>query len=370
MMVLLGIILGSIPVFSAYHHEGESDTGRFLEVYQDKTGTKLDNCALCHTGGQYVQDGRTVSMGSCQWCHYTYGYDETGPIEKTLNPYGKAYNDHGRNPDAVKAIDKLDSDGDKFSNADEIKAGHFPGDSLDDPNKKAAPSKIYTRAQIEALPVHTEFLLMNTSKSGDFYAEYTGVPLEDLLKNAGILDSATGITVFSPDGWSQYHPLRNDPDPMLYPVFWTYPQALFYYVPGSEHWCNYSAPSCMKQTSMYPIQVENGLKLLLAYTRDGDKLDAGVLDKQNHLTGEGPFRVIVPQKVPCPPDQSSASKEQDVIWPYNADWDHNAGAASRTVTMIRVEPLPAGTTDIDVMESGWSYVDQESIVIYGAISGN
>jgi len=37
---------------------------------------------------------------------------------------------------------------------------------------------------------HTQFLLMNTSRSGDHYAQYTGVPVEDLLKKTGILSSA------------------------------------------------------------------------------------------------------------------------------------------------------------------------------------
>ena len=74
-----------------------------------------------------------------------------------------------------------------------------------------------------------------------------------------------------------------------------------------------------------------------------------------------------PQKAPSPPDQSSNAADQDVVWPYNYDWDHNAGSSSRTVTIIRVEPLPEGTTDIDVLEAGWKYVDEEKVVIYGAI---
>ena len=35
--------------------------------------------------------------------------------------------------------------------------------------------------------------------------------------------------------------------------------------------------------------------------------------------------------------------------------------------MIKVEPLPAGTTDINTLEAGWPYVDEEKIVIYGSI---
>ena len=53
---LIILTLGLIPTasFAAYHHEGEQDAGVFLTVYPDKTGTKLDSCNLCHSGGQYV----------------------------------------------------------------------------------------------------------------------------------------------------------------------------------------------------------------------------------------------------------------------------------------------------------------------------
>ena len=48
-MVMLTVSL----VLSAYHHEGEYDSQRFVAQYPDKAGTKLDHCALCHTGGKY-----------------------------------------------------------------------------------------------------------------------------------------------------------------------------------------------------------------------------------------------------------------------------------------------------------------------------
>ncbi|MBN1547571.1 MAG: hypothetical protein JW902_13025, partial [Syntrophaceae bacterium] len=103
--------------------------------------------------------------------------------------------------------------------------------------------------------------------------------------------------------------------------------------------------------------------------RDGAHLDTGVLTAENKLDGEGPFRVVVPQKYVEAPDQSSTSSKQDVLWPYNEDWDHNAGSCTRTVTAIKVEPLPEGTTDIDLLETGWNYVDQSKIIVYGAIDG-
>ena len=222
---------------------------------------------------------------------------------------------------------------------------------------------------------HTQFLLMNTARSGDSYAEYTGVPVWDILQDAGILGSATGISAYSPDGYSIYHPLEQDPDPGLYHVKGVYPQAEYYYdvqadtaLNPSSGWCNYSAQSCIGRNHRDLITNQNGLKMILAFKREGQYLDSGKLSVDNKLDGEGPFRVVPPQKVPSAPDQASNSADQAVIWPYDYDWDHNAGASARTVTMIRVEPLPEGTTDIDTLEAGWNYVDQEKIVIYGAIN--
>ncbi len=364
------LLLCSSVAFTAYHHEGEMDSGNFLEAYPDKTGTKLDHCATCHTGGQYEKyEGKWVSLGSCQWCHYSYGYDGSGNIVDTLNQYGVDYFANGRDADAVIAIEEMDSDGDGFTNIEEIDADRFPGNIDDDPTKVPAPYKVYTKAELEAFAPHTQFLLMNTSRSGDFYAEYTGVPLDDLLADAGILDSATGITVYAPDGWSQYHPLEYDPEPEMYHVYGTYPEATFQYDPEAEEWCDYSAPSCVGRSHGDPIYVEGGLKPILAYKREGVYLDPGVLTDENKLDGEGPYRVVVPQKEASPPDQSSKSDNQDVIWPYTEDWDHNAGACTRSVTIIKVEPLPEGTTDIDVMEAGWDYIDDEKVIVYGAISG-
>ncbi|MGA1823998.1 MAG: GEGP motif-containing diheme protein [bacterium] len=359
--------------FSAYHHEGEQDSGKFLLVYPDKAGTKLDHCALCHCGGSYVnKKGNEIALGSCQWCHDTYGYDKSGNIQDTLNQYGKDFQYHGRDDEAISAIEELDSDNDGYTNKAEIKNNNYPGNATDDPSKVPAPSRVYTKAEIEAMTQHTEFLLMNTSRSGDFYAEYKGVPMEDLLTDAGMLDSATGITVFAPDGWSNYHPLEEDATaPELYHVLGTYPAASYHYDPEADDelvgWCDYTASSCVGRSNNDLIGVPGGLKMLLAVWRDNTYLTPGILTNENKLDGEGPFRLVVPQKNPSPPDQLSTEDNQDVVWPYQDDGDHNAGSCTRTVTIIRVEPLPPGTTDIDILEAGWNYVDEEKIIIYGAI---
>jgi hypothetical protein len=50
-----------------------------------------------------------------------------------LNPYGAAYKAAGRNTAAFALIENLDSDGDGFTNLQEINALTFPGDSLSHP---------------------------------------------------------------------------------------------------------------------------------------------------------------------------------------------------------------------------------------------
>lgn len=388
--VLIAMMLVMTGTFAqaAYHHEGESDAARFLEVYPGKAGTKLDHCALCHSGGtEENKYGERVEVGSCQWCHKTYGYDGSGgqsALDATMNPYGQAYLANNRTVQAIRDIAALDSDEDGDSNQAEIEANHFPGNADDHLGLTEAPSRGYTKAQLEAMTQHTQFLLMNTSRSGDFYAEYTGVPMKDLLDDAGILETATMITVYAPDGWAQDHPLLYDEGAEMYHVYGNmpdsdvqYPAATYYHDniadvdknPDSG-WCDYSAPSCVGRTHGSAIQVDGGLMAILALKRDGADLDPGILNEENKLDGSGPFRVVVPQKVPGPPDQSSKSSDDDLMWPYTEDWDHNAGACSRSATIIKVSPLPEGTTDIDVYEAGWNYTDQEKIIIYGAIDGD
>jgi hypothetical protein len=107
--------------------------------------------------------------------------------------------------------------------------------------------------------------------------------------------------------------------------------------------------------------------MMLAVYRDGNYLDRGVLTLRNKLDGEGPFRIVPPQKVPGPPDQRATAANQNVIWPFDPNADHNAGYSIRSATVIKVEPLPPGTTDINTLEAGWKYVDEAKIIVYGAI---
>ncbi len=363
--------------FSAYHHEGEIDSPQLLAAYEALAGTKLDHCATCHTGGEYVNSkDRLVSLGSCQWCHYSYGYEGTGNIIDTLNDYGKDYLVNGRDVDAVSAIAANDSDGDGYSNQDEIAALTYPGNAQDYPGLVTAPYRVYTKAQLEAMPTHTQFLLMNANRQTDEYTEYAGPTMQFLLGDAGAYPETTGITVFAPDGFSNYYPLVEDADPGLYHVLGEYPQSIWYYseeadisLNPEDGWCDYSAPANAGRNDLDPIVVPDGLRMILAHTRDGVNMDPGVLTEDNKLDGEGPFRVVPPQKNPGPPDQRFTAENQEVGWPYDDNADHNAGSSIRSATIIRVEPLPEGTTDIDVLEAGWNYVDEGKIIVYGGIAG-
>ena len=43
---VVGLIMGALSVFAAYHHRGERDSANFLKAYPAKAGGKLDQCAL------------------------------------------------------------------------------------------------------------------------------------------------------------------------------------------------------------------------------------------------------------------------------------------------------------------------------------
>ncbi|MEM5788075.1 MAG: GEGP motif-containing diheme protein [Syntrophobacteraceae bacterium] len=377
LLIVTAIVFSWDPSYCAYNHRDEIDSPIFVSVHPNAAGSKLDSCNLCHSAGSYVQGGKTVSLGSCQWCHYTYGYDAHGNIQDTLNPFGLAYLTAGRSEAALEAIGALDSDGDGYSNLEEIAATRYPGDPNDDPSKVVAPYRIYSIEDLQKMKQHSQLLLMNATKSTDSYSKYTGVAMRQLLLAAGILPDSSGVRVFSPDGFSTYHPLYPDPDPAMYHLYGTYPEGLFHYSDQANvdmnetGWCAYNSPSVQGMVDGAPIVNKSGLKVMLAYKRDGDLLTPGVLNDQNKLDGEGPFRLVPPQKVPCPPDQRStatdATDPSAWIWPFDNSADHNAGYSTRTTTIIRVEPMPAGTTDVDVLEAGWSFVDEKKIIVYGAI---
>jgi hypothetical protein len=381
LVALLCLLVGAFAsgAHAAYSHGGSSttDAQNVLSAYPKLKNTKLDNCALCHTGGKAGKK----TYGSCQWCHYISDYgNDSSQYAATLNSYGVDYKAAGQSKAALTAIETKDSDGDGYTNITEINAIRYPGDATDDPTKVVAPYRVYTKKQLQAMPQHKQFMLMNTTKSGDYYAEYSGVIMEDFLKRVGISSSATKITVYSPDGYAITHPLNDSSDntgTSYSPyVNGTYPVATYFYTTEADTklnsaygWCNYSSAGNQGRKNGDTIAVDNGLRLLLALQMDGVDLIPGSLGSDNKLAGEGPFRTITPQKVVGPPDQPSTNPTQGAIWQFDANADHNAGFSTKSATMIKVEPLPAGTTDIDTYEAGWKYVDEGKVVVYGALDG-
>jgi len=83
--------------FSSYSIAAISDGRNVQKVYTDA----IVDCTVCHPQGDF----------------------------KSLNEYGKAYNEAGRSVEAVTAIDVMDSDKDGLTNAEEINAGTNPGDA-------------------------------------------------------------------------------------------------------------------------------------------------------------------------------------------------------------------------------------------------
>ena len=69
-----------------------------------------------------------IVKAKCQLCHMK-------KMSEGLNPYGTALKGKKIVAASLKAVEKLDSDKDKFTNIAEIKAGTLPGDPKSKPKK-------------------------------------------------------------------------------------------------------------------------------------------------------------------------------------------------------------------------------------------
>jgi hypothetical protein len=378
LIVLLTLLVATLtaPAWAAYSsHQDDRDINNFLSVYPFARSTKLDDCSLCHPGGYIPPQGQQGSRyyGSCDYCHLTYGLQPPhGQVP--LNGYGMAYKDAGRTVQALYSIEGEDSDGDKYINLNEIQALHFPGDTADHPGLVPAPAVVMNFERILGLPDHSQFLLYNASRSRDFYTRYRGVKIKDLLKYVRIRPEAIQITVFAPDGFSRTFPIdaqdpQTDPTKIQYDVMGPYPHGYYY---GGLDFVDYSFDPGYGCDDGH--EIPDRLYMLLGYLRDGDPLDKGRLipDPANPsrlvLEGEGPYRLIIPQKIAGSPDRGQNDPKQNDGSDYDSRKDHNAGFSVRSVSAIRVEPLPGGTTDFSWTEGGWNLVDKARVVIYGAIN--
>lgn len=92
-------------------------------------GTKLDSCDICHISGK-------PKISKFEEVYHIPG--KPARENNSLNSYGMNVKDN-LNIEIDKALTKiegLDSDGDKFTNIDEIRNLTFPGEKKDFPKKK------------------------------------------------------------------------------------------------------------------------------------------------------------------------------------------------------------------------------------------
>lgn len=357
LLLLVFLIILAPHGLTAYKaHDNDYDSEQFLLAYPDAQGSKLDNCYLCHTGGQV---GKKY-LNSCEYCHEVYGLKPPyGDSKQTLNAYGLAYLEAGRSQEACLLIGGLDSDGDGFTNEEEIRVGRLPGDKDDTPNTPEAPAVFYTREKLRSLPKTKQFMALDTAKSGDYYTEYVGIDVWTLLKDAGIRKDATDITVFAADGYSMSFDLAD--------IKQKYPQGQFW---SKFPWIDFPANTRYRDGD----KLSGSLKYLIAFEREGIPLQTSkivVADGRARLDGEGPYRFISPLHQPVVPDRSQWSIDRDdQPYPYNPNRPviRNADACIKSIVAIRVNTKDNKSFHYDWSGQAWKMIDNGELVIYGAIN--
>jgi hypothetical protein len=360
-------------------HASDTDINNFVKAYPHTVGTRLDDCQTCHKGGMVMSDRGDVHANPCDYCHYVIHPPQgwTGlpaSFSETLNAYGSAYDGAGREGAALDDIDGIDSDGDGFINSDEIDALRYPGDGDSYPGLELCAMVKVTMDDLLQMPSHTQFGLANTTKQQfDFYATYTGVKIKDLLEAAGVdLTGATSIDILSPDGYARSFTVEQ--------ITGQYPDHRF--------WDGFDVDALGADCAFvdYPPETYNlgsgdwiGTSTgheqwhILAWQRDGIPLEKSYLDPiTGRIIGEGPLRNIVP---PGSADDDlntpDRGKNQDNTgctlreWDFNGDKDHNAGSMIKGAVIIRINPMPSGCEEFDIINGGWSLIDEEAILIYG-----
>jgi VCBS repeat-containing protein len=114
--IAIGILfLGSVEAHARSSYLSNSNNTGFTDVYPNTQGTRLDSCIVCHN------------------------QSSNGSRLNSRNPYGSAWEGAGGNRAAFGAIEGNDSDGDDFTNLQEINALTFPGNGSDFPLPANSP---------------------------------------------------------------------------------------------------------------------------------------------------------------------------------------------------------------------------------------
>lgn len=361
-------------------HENDADSNNLVQVYPALVGTRVDDCQTCHTGATVQQERsgevRPVDMNPCAYCHLIPYPDDSvvegapNGYEATLNPFGLAYKNAGRNKDALRDIRGEDSDADGSSNDAELQAGRYPGDATSMPGQQVAPYITYEFEDLTVMTKHDQFLLLNSHKQEfDTYARYVGVKVVDILAAAGVtLSEDASITFIAPDGYAK--------DFYYEEIYSAYPDGLYYsgldpasFENGAQGFVEYPPAGQLPAGLVDGEAIPGQQWLMVAYQRDGGDLDASYLDPTSgRLEGEGPYRNIVPQTTPGSPDRGSSYSPSGFEdgWDYDDSKDHNAGLCVRGIVAIRVNPLPEGYEEFDWKNGGFSLLEKRQLIVYGA----
>lgn len=361
----------TVAGIAAYKTHAEKDSDLFFKAYPHLTGTRLDSCEACHSRISSPPPGepkgKPVALSTCDSCHALTDYGrKTGD---TLNPYGRDFLKAGRNEGAFAAIAGLDSDRDGVPNGTELKAGTNPGDPATSPDRKPAP---YVTLSLEGLmkkkvPTYEQAIFVNVSKSkdGDSYADLRGFKLIDVLEAAGLSDKAESVDVISLDGYMatfSIAQLRRS-YPQAAPVFGLGKETL-----GECGWVRYEARNLKEGVPLPDADV------LLTFEIGGQKYQPASINQESRLVGSGPFRVVAPQmRKPGIPDISSRASDACVQkvpekFHFNRDYEKNSDYCVKAVIAIRINPMPAGTMDIDWPKHAEKAIAESSIVVFGALN--
>jgi hypothetical protein len=368
---------GSVYTSRAYKgHASFADSNNFVAVYPQAVGTRLDDCQTCHASGTVKDAGdKNVLANPCTYCHYVIHPPEGWSnlptnYGDTLNPYGVAYHNAGRTQAALLSIDKQDSDADGYTNGSEIKDLRYPGDAGSHPGLPLCSVLQVTKKQLEAMPRHTQFGLGNTSKQQfDFYETYTGVRIVDLLNAKGInLTGATNVDILAPDGFAQTFTVDE--------ITKEYPKHRFYSGFGvADMGADCAFVEYPKNTYglAYGQEIPDVQWHVLAFQRDGLPIEPSSLDPvSGKINGEGPFRNIIPPASSDPdlntPDRGRNADTSGCTmheWDYNAAKDHNATRMVKGAVILRIQPMPDGCEEFDLINGGWAMIQDQSLLIYG-----
>ena len=353
-------------------HENDRDMGRLVAAYPAVVGSRLDDCRTCHAGCEVTIRGRSQLRNACDACHFIpFPYAEAegapGSFGETLNPFGLAYREGGRSEAALKALAGVDSDGDGFTNGEEIAGLRYPGTPASKPGQPLARTRVLDLAALRTLPVHTQLLLVNSHRQKhDCYTLYRGVTIADLLRSVGVDPvKVESVTVFSADGFQR--------DFSREEISLRYPDGLFFggldekTLGADQGFVNY--PPELPEGLLDGAPIPHEQRLMLAWERDGGGLDPSSLDPTSgRINGEGPLRIVLPQSRPGAPDRGSRVSPTRFGdgFDYDELKDHNAGAMVRAVVALRINPPPGGFEEFDAMAGGWKRLTAGELVIYGA----